>query len=167
MSRLGGFRLVNDPFTDKPTPPHTCPQTLTDLNDYLGPSQACIKPVEGKDAPDAQDQQQQDESAAATQIAVESSGVYESSNHDPVASSSSSAPQPRARTKLEAAEISLNDCLACSGCVTSAESVLIGMQSVDEIRRVIEENQVRRRCNDTRGRGITFSQLLSSLTCRL
>lgn len=117
-------------------------QTLTDLNDYLGPSQACIKPVEGKDAPQEAQQQEQEGSAAATQIAVESSGVYESSSRPDATDASTNASQPRARTKLEAAEISLNDCLACSGCVTSAESVLIGMQSVDEIRRVLEENKV-------------------------
>ncbi|PWN26806.1 iron hydrogenase [Jaminaea rosea] len=118
--------------------------TLTDLNDYLGPSQACIKPVEGKDAPTPEplDDETSRLNSAQTQIAVESSGVYETSvnatsaNGEP--SSSSSA--PRARTKLEAAEISLNDCLACSGCVTSAESVLIGMQSLEEVRKVVEEN---------------------------
>lgn len=30
------------------------------------------------------------------------------------------------------ASITLQDCLACSGCITSAESVLINAQSVDE-----------------------------------
>ncbi|PWN19188.1 iron hydrogenase [Microstroma glucosiphilum] len=116
--------------------------TLTDLNDYLGPSQACIKPVEGKDAPDASFIPEEDPHAASTQIAVESSGVYETNGDSAPggAAPSSSQSKPRARTKLEAAEISLNDCLACSGCVTSAESVLIGMQSLEEIRRVVEEN---------------------------
>lgn len=124
--------------------------TLTDLNDYLGPSQACIKPVEGKDAPDASFIPEEDLHAASTQIAVESSGVYETEGGQAsgaaASSSSQSAEQskPKARTKLEAAEISLNDCLACSGCVTSAESVLIGMQSLEEIRRVVEENMVSR-----------------------
>lgn len=122
--------------------------TLTDLNDYLGPSQACIKPVEGKDAPDASFIPEEDPHAASTQIAVESSGVYETNGGPASGGAASSASQsaeqskPRARTKLEAAEISLNDCLACSGCVTSAESVLIGMQSLEEIRRVVEENLV-------------------------
>jgi iron only hydrogenase large subunit-like protein len=34
----------------------------------------------------------------------------------------------------------LDDCLACSGCVTSAESVLINQQSVDELYKVIHNN---------------------------
>ncbi|KAA6381973.1 MAG: nuclear prelamin A recognition factor-like [Streblomastix strix] len=33
----------------------------------------------------------------------------------------------------ETVKISLNDCLACSGCVTSAESVLISQQSTDDL----------------------------------
>lgn len=48
----------------------------------------------------------------------------------------------RQRTKLETAQISLNDCLACSGCVTSAESVLIGMQSIDEVEKALAEKKV-------------------------
>lgn len=116
--------------------------TLTDLNDYLGPSQACIKPVEGKDAP--QPESAVEGAGASTEIAIDESGdYYESSSRPAAATASTSAgdKQPRARTKLETAEISLNDCLACSGCVTSAESVLIGMQSTDELRRVVQEKR--------------------------
>ncbi|XP_071067202.1 cytosolic iron-sulfur assembly component 3 isoform X3 [Dasypus novemcinctus] len=43
--------------------------------------------------------------------------------------------------KLEKAKISLNDCLACSGCITSAESVLITQQSHEELRKVLEANK--------------------------
>ena len=39
--------------------------------------------------------------------------------------------------KLERAQITLNDCLACSGCVTSAETVLITQQSQDELYRIL------------------------------
>ena len=42
--------------------------------------------------------------------------------------------------KLEKAQITLNDCLACSGCITSAESVLITQQSRDELYRVLQSN---------------------------
>jgi len=42
--------------------------------------------------------------------------------------------------KLEKAKITLNDCLACSGCITSAESVLISQQSQDELFKVLKEN---------------------------
>lgn len=38
------------------------------------------------------------------------------------------------------ATVSLNDCLACSGCVTSAETVLITMQSTQELYRALQES---------------------------
>ena len=49
---------------------------------------------------------------------------------------------PRKRNKLEVAQIALEDCLACSGCITSAESVLITMQSHLEVLSVVEVNTV-------------------------
>ncbi|PWN34315.1 iron hydrogenase [Meira miltonrushii] len=111
--------------------------TLTDLNDYLGPSQACIKPVSGKDAPSTE---QKEVGAASTEIAIDADGeYYESTAGQMGINTASIDDKPRARTRLETAEISLNDCLACSGCVTSAESVLIGMQSVDELRKAAEK----------------------------
>jgi len=36
--------------------------------------------------------------------------------------------------------VTLNDCLACSGCVTSAETVLITQQSQHELYRVLSDN---------------------------
>lgn len=120
--------------------------TLTDLNDYLGPSQACIKPVEGADAlsqdqPDSSKQPLDPAASASTQIAIDHDGSYYESSSASAggASAAGESSKPRQRTKLETAEISLNDCLACSGCVTSAESVLITMQSQEEMRRAIDE----------------------------
>lgn len=43
--------------------------------------------------------------------------------------------------RLEKVEISLSDCLACSGCITSAESVLITQQSREELQRVFVNKQ--------------------------
>lgn len=42
---------------------------------------------------------------------------------------------------LAKVEITLADCLACSGCITSAESILITQQSQEEILRIFEENK--------------------------
>ena len=42
--------------------------------------------------------------------------------------------------KLQKAQITLNDCLACSGCITSAESILITQQSQDQLYRVLQLN---------------------------
>ena len=74
---------------------------LTDLDDFITPSQECIKPVKAKPRQTASD----------------------------------------ATARLEAANISLSDCLACSGCVTSAESVLIGSQSFEEFFKCIESEK--------------------------
>ena len=43
-------------------------------------------------------------------------------------------------TRLEKTKITLNDCLACSGCITSAESVVITQQSQEELYKVLKEN---------------------------
>ncbi|EKM54461.1 uncharacterized protein PHACADRAFT_185384 [Phanerochaete carnosa HHB-10118-sp] len=104
--------------------------TLTDLNDFITPSQACIKPVEQTNGIVPE----RDGGAASTEIRVDSTGsYYEVSASDPKADSGT-------QRKLQTAEISLNDCLACSGCITSAESVLISMQSHTEVLNFLANN---------------------------
>jgi iron only hydrogenase large subunit-like protein len=49
--------------------------------------------------------------------------------------------QDGAKRRLQRAQITLNDCLACSGCITSAEHILITQQSLEELYRVFRENQ--------------------------
>ncbi|KAI9766058.1 MAG: Cytosolic Fe-S cluster assembly factor nar1 [Geoglossum simile] len=77
-----------------------------DLNDFISPGIACIKPVEAlpKGKPGV------------------SANPYEVTTEDDVAAGN---PPP--------AQISLTDCLACSGCVTSAEAVLVSLQSHAEV----------------------------------
>lgn len=48
---------------------------------------------------------------------------------------------PQKEVEFKKVEITLNDCLACSGCVTSAETVLIAQQSYLELYKVLEENK--------------------------
>lgn len=106
--------------------------TLTDLNDFITPSQACIKPVEVLSSPEDGKQP----GTAFTEIKIDSTGSYyevSSSNQDTPTSTG-------AERKLQQAQISLNDCLACSGCITSAESVLITLQSHNEVLNVLSAN---------------------------
>ncbi|KAI8888453.1 iron hydrogenase [Backusella circina FSU 941] len=92
---------------------------LTDLNDFIAPSQACIKPVEVLKSEDK----------GPSEIKVDHEGSYYEITQD------------GGEEKLEKASISLNDCLACSGCVTSAESVLISMQSQEELLNILQQNK--------------------------
>lgn len=43
---------------------------------------------------------------------------------------------------MQKVEITLSDCLACSGCITSAESVLVTQQSQEELIRVFAETKL-------------------------
>ncbi|GAO51933.1 hypothetical protein G7K_6021-t1 [Saitoella complicata NRRL Y-17804] len=83
------------------------------VEDFISPGQACIKPVEISKS-----------SNAPSEIKVDGAEYYE-------------VGKDGSQKKLETASISLNDCLACSGCITSAESVLITMQSHNEVLSVI------------------------------
>ncbi|KAF5393510.1 hypothetical protein D9757_000594 [Collybiopsis confluens] len=103
--------------------------TLTDLNDFITPSQACIKPVE-QVLPKKEENQS---GAASNEIKIDNGSYYE------IVDDSASI---TGRRKLEQAQISLNDCLACSGCITSAESVLITLQSHVEVLDFLSSNAV-------------------------
>ncbi|KAJ2800594.1 Cytosolic Fe-S cluster assembly factor nar1 [Coemansia helicoidea] len=92
---------------------------LTDLNDYITPGQECIKPA----------QVPKTGQGGGSHIKVGQAGEYYEVTKD------------GEETKLETASITLNDCLACSGCVTSAETVLITMQSHHELLAVLDENR--------------------------
>ncbi|KAJ9232139.1 hypothetical protein DTO207G8_3444 [Paecilomyces variotii] len=82
-----------------------------DLNDFITPGVACIKPVETLPKKDSQNPE----------------NPYEVTTEDKV--------QPE---NLPPAQISLTDCLACSGCVTSAEAVLISLQSHAEVLNTLD-----------------------------
>ncbi|XP_043222355.1 cytosolic iron-sulfur assembly component 3-like [Amphibalanus amphitrite] len=90
---------------------------LTDLDDFIAPSQECIKPVKVEKT-----------GGKLGKIKIEEDGSY----HQVSAGGES--------RRLEKATISLSDCLACSGCVTSAETVLIEQQSEQQLLRVLREN---------------------------
>ncbi|KAL5340837.1 iron hydrogenase [Aspergillus crustosus] len=82
-----------------------------DLNDFISPGVACIKPVE----------------SLPLKQNLNSENPYEVTTEDKV--------QPE---NLPPAQISLTDCLACSGCVTSAEAVLISLQSHAEVLNTLD-----------------------------
>lgn len=77
---------------------------ISDLNDFIAPSQACIVSLK----------------AAAT-----------TSKQERVENQEKLAPIIK-QSQTEPVKISLKDCLACSGCITSAETVMLEKQSLDE-----------------------------------
>ncbi|KAK8131264.1 iron only hydrogenase large subunit domain-containing protein [Apiospora sp. TS-2023a] len=87
-----------------------------DLNDFISPGVACIKPVETLPA-----------AAPPTDVSLEHEVILDGT---PAAVAAAKANAP--------AEISLTDCLACSGCVTSAEAVLVSLQSHSEVLSVLD-----------------------------
>ncbi|CAH0049653.1 unnamed protein product [Clonostachys solani] len=82
-----------------------------DLNDFISPGVACIKPVETLPTADPN-------AANETEVILDGQQPAASANNP--------------------AEISLTDCLACSGCVTSAEAVLVSLQSHAEVLSVLD-----------------------------
>ncbi|KAG6007845.1 Cytosolic Fe-S cluster assembly factor nar1 [Claviceps maximensis] len=90
--------------------------SIDDLNDFISPSVACIKPIETLPAANT-NAHNQDQSS---EVIIDGT-------------------QPAAATtSAEAAQISLTDCLACSGCVTSAEAVLVSLQSHAEVLATLD-----------------------------
>ncbi|KAI1460492.1 cytosolic Fe-S cluster assembly factor NAR1 [Annulohypoxylon moriforme] len=85
-----------------------------DLNDFISPGVACIKPVETLPA------------APPPPTDLEHEVILDG--------------QPGSNPGADAgpAQISLTDCLACSGCVTSAEAVLVSLQSHAELLSVLD-----------------------------
>ncbi|CAK7272294.1 Cytosolic Fe-S cluster assembly factor nar1 [Sporothrix epigloea] len=81
-----------------------------DLNDFISPGVACIKPVETL--------------PALPQSALPEHEVFRDDGPT--------------NTAADTAQISLTDCLACSGCVTSAEAVLVSLQSHAEVLRALD-----------------------------
>jgi iron only hydrogenase large subunit-like protein len=82
-----------------------------DLNDFISPGVACIKPVET--------------------LPVLPEQLDTSLEHEVIIDGH----QPKATAP---AQISLTDCLACSGCVTSAEAVLVSLQSHSEVLHALD-----------------------------
>jgi iron only hydrogenase large subunit-like protein len=84
-----------------------------DLNDFISPGVACIKPVE-----------------TLPTLPEPPPGLEHEVILDGEQQTSSQAAGP--------AQISLTDCLACSGCVTSAEAVLVSLQSHTEVLNTLD-----------------------------
>ena len=106
---------------------------LADLDaDFIAPSQSCTNPRFSSDTQSASSATAVDSSQSAPggkaklDLAME---IDDGIKPDLIRSVTSNAPALGGASQRTKATVSLNDCLACSGCVTSAETVLINQQS--------------------------------------
>lgn len=83
---------------------------IGDLNDYIAPSQGCVV------------------SLKANSNSSSSTSRLDKSSSEKLGNLGNSV-KP---VETEPVKISLKDCLACSGCITSAETVMLEKQSLDE-----------------------------------
>ncbi|KAK9238393.1 iron hydrogenase [Lipomyces kononenkoae] len=97
-----------------------------DLNDFIGPGLACINPVVVN----------RSETNGHTEIQIDAGG-----NPVEVSVNGTSNSATKTATQLTPAQINLSDCLACSGCITSAESVLVSLQSHTELLSVLRQSR--------------------------
>ncbi|XP_063619986.1 probable cytosolic Fe-S cluster assembly factor GI11683 [Cydia splendana] len=109
---------------------------LTDLDDFITPSQECIKPVKIE----------KPKTKTGAKIKIGADGYFDISEGR--------------EQKLQKVEITLADCLACSGCITSAESVLVTRQSQEELLKVFSE----RKHTDSKGVTQDVSVIVISLS---
>lgn len=91
---------------------------VADVNDFLTPSNACVLPLGGGALASAP--------LPAPPVAAPAGSVLA-----PI------VPAGKSDGTATRATVTLSDCLACSGCVTSAETVLLSSESVDKLRRVV------------------------------
>ncbi|PSC72354.1 cytosolic Fe-S cluster assembly factor narfl [Micractinium conductrix] len=96
---------------------------IGDLNDFIAPSQACVVSLEGGKL-----------GAAAAEPEL---GTVQLQQRPRGGGFS----QTRPATADQAVKVSLHDCLACSGCVTSAETVLLQHQSTGELLQRLADPQ--------------------------
>lgn len=95
-----------------------------DLNDFISPSVACIKPIESLPP------------SSSSNEPTESSGL----EHEVIlGGQQATEPSTTNNPNTDPSKISLTDCLACSGCVTSAEAVLVSLQSHNEVLTVLDQ----------------------------
>lgn len=101
---------------------------LNDINDYVLPSQECVNPIFSINTKGtAKITLNTDDNELEMYFIIYNN--YRSNVHPDIIKSDENMK----------AVISLNDCLACSGCITSAESVLVQQQSLDKFLSLLKD----------------------------
>ena len=107
---------------------------IADVTDYLVPSQACIKPLM-----DSKQSVKSNTSArGVVELDIDTMDSIQPGHFNQIRDVITNTNGESIDNK---AMITLNDCLACSGCVTSAETVLISAQSIVQFNELLHNNQ--------------------------
>ena len=104
---------------------------ITDLDDYITPSQNCIKPLL-----DTEEPIKEPEIEITLKIKTKSKAEKISLDKEIKDNNIKIESQPdliKSKNNNNTAKVNLYDCLACSGCVTTAETLLIEQHSIDEL----------------------------------
>jgi len=105
---------------------------LGDLSDFIEPSQSCVNPLfTGSGAAAADDDGAAPAQSGGAKLVLDFEGPD-------LSGLTAVKPDLIKPTKGKKAQVSLTDCLACSGCVTSAETVLISQQSTMEFLAALQ-----------------------------
>ena len=118
---------------------------LKEVDDFIVPSQLCVNPnfvdptaTSTKAKAEAAADVSAKKKTAKISLALEFDDDMDLGGGAQSAPPVSLAPPPLALPPPpKKAQVSLSDCLACSGCVTSAEAVLVSRQGVDAFRAAI------------------------------
>ncbi|CAM9850944.1 unnamed protein product [Scytosiphon promiscuus] len=112
---------------------------LGDLDDFIAPGQACINPLftTAADAAPAKAAAEEKPGGAAMVLELEDDG----GPLDAMVVEEVAKPDLIRASNTQTAKVSLDDCLACSGCVTSAETVLITQQSTTKLREEVQSGR--------------------------
>lgn len=104
---------------------------ITNINDFLAPSNSCILPVGGGAVPAPAG------SVLSPIIPMESAS---------------------AQVAPLKATVTVSDCLACSGCVTSAETVLLSTENLDVLRKFVKQREAALSSRKSHFAVVTLSQ---------
>ncbi|KAF5206547.1 Cytosolic fe-s cluster assembly factor narfl [Thalictrum thalictroides] len=109
---------------------------VSDLNDFIAPSQGCIVSLKGLKAKSTKQEKVEKLEKVVPTVNLEPAKI-KSAQQDRVEKLGKLA----STVSSEPVKVNLKDCLACSGCITSAETVMLEKQSLDEFLLNIESGK--------------------------
>jgi iron only hydrogenase large subunit-like protein len=117
---------------------------LSNVDDYLAPSQACVNPLyTDSNSSSNNDDEGKKKKKAANATTTASVVIPRRTQRGKISPSSNRAAIPTTTNNKNPIKASMADCLACSGCVTTAETVLLEQQhSLTALKAAMQQQQL-------------------------